>query len=98
MKEPNRTKFGVFCPGQCISVDQMEVREEGFIAQLKGKLTKQRYKYATIFVDQYSGLSYAHLQRSLTSHETVEGKLAFEAYARSMGVKIHSYHADNGRF
>ena len=33
-----------------------------------------------------------------TSNETVEGKLAFEAYARSMGVKIYSYHADNGRF
>ena len=72
--------------------------EEGFIAQLKGKLTKQRYKYATVFVDQFSGLSYAHLQRSITSSETVEGKLAFEAYARSMGVKIDAYHADNGRF
>ena len=68
----------------------MEVREEGFIAQLKGKLTKQRYNYATVFVDQFNDLSYAHLQRSITSSETVEGKLAFEAYARSMGVKIHA--------
>ena len=85
-------------PGQCISVDQMEVREEGLIAQLKGKLTRQRYKYATIFVDQYSDLSYVHLQRHLTSDETVQAKLAFEAYARSMGVSIRHYHADNGRF
>ena len=76
----------------------MEVKEQGFIAQLKGKLTKQRYKYATVFVDQFSGLSYAHLQRSITSSETVEGKLAFEAYARSMGVRIDAYHAENGRF
>ena len=49
-------------------------------------------------MDQYSGLSYAHLQRSLTSDETVEGKLAFEAFARSMGVKISVYHAENGSF
>ena len=97
-KLPNSTSIKITRPGQCVSVDQMEVREEGFIAQLKGKLTKQRYKYATIFVDQYSGLSYDHLQRSLTSEETVEGKLAFEAYSRSMGVRIHAYHADNGRF
>ena len=97
-KLPRTSKLQITCPGQCVSVDQMEVREEGFIAQLKGKLTKQRYKYATVFVDQFSDLSYAHLQRSITSSETVEGKLAFEAYARSMGVKIDAYHADNGRF
>ena len=98
LKLPRSTKMPIANPGQCVSIDQMEVREEGFIAQLKGKLTKQRYKYATVFVDQFTGLSYAHLQRSLTSTETVEGKLAFEAYARSMGVRICAYHADNGRF
>ena len=50
-------------PGQIISVDQLESAMPGFIAQLKGILTKQRYNYTTIFVDQYSHLSYIFLQQ-----------------------------------
>ena len=49
-------------PGQIISVDQLESPMPGFIAQLKGILTKQFYKYATVFVDQCSQLSYIFLQ------------------------------------
>ena len=84
--------------GQCVSVDQMEVSEQGFIAQLKGKLTRQRYTCATIFVDQYSDFSYVHLQRSMSSNKTVQAKESFEAKAREMGADILHYHADNGRF
>ena len=36
--------------------------------------------------------------QSLTSEETLKAKKAFEAYARSLGVTILHYHADNGRF
>ena len=36
--------------------------------------------------------------QSLSSQETVEAKRAFEAHARSMGVRIKHYHADNGIF
>ena len=61
-------------PGQGISVDQLESSTEGFYRQMKGKLTKQRYKYATIFVDQFSWYTYIHLQSSLTSSETIEAK------------------------
>jgi hypothetical protein len=85
-------------PGKMVSVDQLESSAAGFISQLKGKLTRRRYKAATIFVDNFSRMSYVHLQESLTSADTVEAKEAFEAFARSMGVRIHHYHADNGRF
>ena len=85
-------------PGQCVSVDQMESSTLGFVAQLKGRLTKRRYRVATVFVDHFSDLSYVHLQSSTTSQETVEAKLAFEAYARDHGVTVEHYHADNGRF
>ena len=30
--------------------------------------------------------------------EILKTKAAFEAYARSLGVRIRHYHADNGRF
>ena len=81
-----------------MSVDQLESSTPGFIPQLKGKLTKQRYRAAMVFVDHFSGLSYIHMQWQLTSVETLEAKHAFEAFARRHYVKIKHYHADNGRF
>jgi hypothetical protein len=105
-KRPWRTKSAqnkgrlrtVQVPGECISVDQLESPLPGFVAQLKGKLTRKCYKAATVFVDHKSRLSYVHLQEGLTSKETVEAKHAFEAYARVFGINIRHYHADNGRF
>jgi hypothetical protein len=44
--------------GQCVSVDQLISTQVGFIAQLKGTLTKKRYTAATVFVDHYSRLKY----------------------------------------
>ena len=49
-------------PGQVVSVDQLESTSPRFIAQLKGTLTQQRYKYATIFVDQFSRYTFVYLQ------------------------------------
>ena len=57
--------------GQIMSVDQLESTSPGFIAQLKGTLTQQRYKYATVFVHQYSRYTFVHLQKCITSQETV---------------------------
>jgi hypothetical protein len=47
-------------PGECVSVDQMESTQAGFVAQLKGHLTTKRYKATAIFVDHYSRLCYVH--------------------------------------
>ena len=85
-------------PGQCISIDQLESRTPGLIAQVKGWLTKKRYTAATVFVDHFSSLSYVYLQTSTNAEETVAAKQSFEAYAERHGVKIRSYQADNGRF
>lgn len=107
-KRPWRTKprkgqqkseiYPVTRPGQVVSVDQFESSTPGFLPQLKGRLTRMRYKVATVFVDHYSRLSYIHLQRSFSSNETQEAKQAFEAFARRCNVRIEHYHADNGRF
>ena len=97
-KQKTREIHTVTKPGQCVSVDQLESRTPGLIPQLKGKLTKQRYKAATVFVDHFSRLSFVYLQRSVTSNETLDAKKAFEAYSKRHGVLIHHYHADNGRF
>lgn len=70
----------------------------GLVAQITGKLTVARYKYATVFVDQASRLCFMYLQKTATANETIEAKRAFEAYARSNGTVIRAYHADNGIF
>jgi hypothetical protein len=85
-------------PGECISVDQMTSTEVGFYAQLKGKLTKKRYKCATVFVDHFSRLQFVHLQLYDKSNETLAAKFAFEQYAAEHGVKVLHYHCDNRRF
>lgn len=86
-------------PGQCVSVDQLVSPTPGLIAQLTGRLTTKRYKYATVFVDQYSGMGYTYLQQTATAEETIKAKKAFEAFAATHGVfRIEAYHADNGIF
>ena len=79
-------------------MDQLESTSPGFIAQLKQTLTQQRYRYATVFVDQFSLYNFVYLQKRVTSQETVMAKQAFEQFAEQHGVKIKHYHADNGRF
>ena len=81
-----------------VSVDQLESTTPSFVAQLKGLLTMQSYNYATIFVDQYSKLSFVFLQNRITSAETVLAKQSFKCFTRDCGVKILHYHTDNGRF
>jgi hypothetical protein len=76
----------------------MEPPTPGFVGQIKGWLTTKRYRAATVFVDHYSQLSFAYMQFSTGAEETVNAKLAFEAYAAQFGVSVRHYHADNGRF
>jgi hypothetical protein len=85
-------------PGQVVSVDQLVSPTPGLIAQMTGFLTTKRYRYATVYVDQFSRLGFIYLQKTASAEETVEGKKAFEAYSHRHGVKIENYHADNGIF
>ena len=84
--------------GQVISVDQMVSPTPGLISQITGKLNTKRYMYATVYIDQFSGLGYVHLQKTATADETLEGKRAFDLYAQNKGVNVLGYHADNGIF
>ena len=95
-REWNRDE--VTFPGEVISVDQMVSPTPGLIAQMSDRLTKERYKFATIYVDSYSGYSYVHLQKTHSVTETVDGKHTFEALCNQNGIKVRGYHADNRKF
>jgi GAG-pre-integrase domain len=84
--------------GQCVSVDQLESTLPGLVGQMKGRLTRDRFRVATIFVDNFNNYSNVHLQESTNSAETLEAKVAFELLSASYGVKILHYRGDNSRF
>ncbi len=88
----------VTAPGSVVAMDQMVSALPGFIAQMRGFITGKRYKVITVFVDQFSDLSFVYTQKSTTAEETVQAKEAFERYAKTHGVTVKHYHADNGIF
>ena len=47
---------------------------------MTGKLTKQCYTAATVFVDHFTLLNYVFLKESLMSDETIRAKEAFELF------------------
>jgi len=81
-----------------VAVDQSKSLVPGLGAQLKGIPTKKQYTCTTVFIDLYSDFSFVHFQYSMNAQETLEAKQAFEWFAKSHGVDIRAYHADNGRF
>jgi hypothetical protein len=94
----NHQEFVATKAGQCVGVNQMISTQVGFIAQLKGTLTKKHYTTATVFLNHYSKLKYIHLMTKFTSEETMEAKRAFEHFAKQHGVCIFHYHCNNGQF
>ncbi len=65
---------------------------------MKGKLTKKRYRCATVFINHYSHLRFIHLQVDNSSVETVAAKHTFKNFAAEHGIKIQHHHCNNGRF
>ena len=92
--KPNKASY----PGEIVLVDMLVSPTPGLIAQMSLFLMKKRYKYATVYVDNYSRLGYVYLQPDSSVQTTLKGKLAWEQYAASQGVAIKSYHTDNGIF
>ena len=65
---------------------------------MKQRLTKKRYRYATVFVDHFSDLKYIHCIYEITSEETIYAKKGFERHAAGFNVREEHYHYKNGRF
>ena len=80
--------------GDVISADQLKSPMPGLIAQMTGFVNTKKYQYATVYVDQVLRLSYVYPLEMASAEENMEGKDAWERYARERGVTIKSYHAD----
>jgi hypothetical protein len=55
--------FQATMAGQIVSVNQLKSTVPGLVGQIKGWPMVMRYHIATIFVDHFSKLSFAHLQK-----------------------------------
>jgi hypothetical protein len=98
-KPKNKVKLpSILQAGERVSVDQMVSLIPGLIARITRILTTQRYKYATMFVDQATRMGYVHLQKYASVEEMLDAKEAFEAFASTHGISVKAYHADNGIF
>ena len=86
-------------PGDCVSVDQYESSVRGRRPETKGR-EKWDYKYCggTLFYDHASGRIFVHHQTSLSAHETILAKQAFEREAALCGFTVKKYRTDNGVF
>jgi hypothetical protein len=73
------------------------INRGGLFSQLKGSLTKKRYRYCIVFLDHYSQLPFAHLQIDASATETILVKQAFKKFATKHSVFIQHYHCDNGQ-
>ena len=96
--EPCRSlKQGHTVPGACISADHYLSPVEGRLYNTMGR-ERKGYTCGTLFVDHASGKIFNFPQFSTTANETVESKHSLERLALEEGMKIKSYHADNGVF
>jgi hypothetical protein len=90
-------KAGNLLPGSKVSVDH-------FISSVKGRLFSgydkgsddNRHVGGCIFIDHASSFIHIEFQSSLSSHETLRAKLAFEQQCRDVGVVVQKYMSDNG--
>ena len=80
-----------------ISVYQMVSPTPGLIGHITIIFTIKRYKYETVFMDQYYGVGYVYLHNTATADETIQSKKYFELYCNQHGVApVRAYHSDNG--
>ena len=86
-------------PGDGVAVDQFVVRQGGRLLTTSGREREEdRFKGGTIFFDMATGKSFVKFQVSLGTTETLLAKACFERESALNGVKIKSYHTDNGVF
>jgi hypothetical protein len=85
-------------PGDATSIDHVISHQPGLVPRMDGRHTKDRINSACVFIDHVSGLSYSHLQTSVDNVQTLQAKRGYEQFAKSHGVTVKSFCADNGVF
>ena len=92
-------KEGHLDPGDCVSCDHFFSPVAGRIMAESGySSSRHGHNCGTIYIDHATGFIFAQTQKSVAADETIRGKLLLEKEGSDVGVKIKSYHSDNGIF
>jgi hypothetical protein len=95
----NTLRQGHLNPGDRVSINQYVSAAPGRRLDTQGrKPPAKRYNGGTLFVDHASGFVFVKHQILLQVGETVQAKRSFEQLARSCGVAVKGYNADNAPF
>ena len=83
-------------PGDYVSTDQYVSAKPGRLPHTRGReRVAEQYHGGTLFYDHATAYIWLTNQVLLTAGETIKSKHAFERWARSHGVSIKKYRADN---
>jgi Reverse transcriptase (RNA-dependent DNA polymerase) len=86
-------------PGACVSLDHYECPQRGRLPHTYGKEPHhQKYCGGLILADHASGYVRVFHQVSLGTSDTLLSKTAYEQHCLEAGVRIKSFHTDNGTF
>ena len=92
-------KKGDLNPGQRVSADHYQSAVPGRLyTSREGAHASDMYCGGCIFADHSSGYVKVEHQVLLSAVDTVKGKLRYERHLAELGVKVESYHTDNGTF
>eukprot|EP00957_Ditylum_brightwellii_P198961 15165368-Ditylum_brightwellii.AAC.1 len=86
-------------PGQRVCADHYHCADPGRLYTKRGATGKaSMHTGGCFFVDNVSGLVHIEHQVTLSGVETVKSKLRLDRFAAEFGVKIFSFHIDDGVF
>ena len=84
-------------PGQEVSVDHFICSQKGRLFSSRGRSKDEdMYKGGCLFIDHASNFVHIEFQQVLTTHATLQSKIAFEEVCRDHGVIPLKYISDNG--
>ena len=92
-------RFNKLLPGNIIFIDQYISKIKGRLPHTRGKESdSDKYVSGTIFVDAATSFTRVYHQPTLLANDTLTSKNAFEYELHSYGIRVKTYHGDNGIF
>ena len=92
-------RFNKLLPGNIIFADQYISKIKGRLPHTRGKESdSDKYVSGTIFVDAATSFTRVYHQPTLLANDTLTSKNEFEYELHSYGIRVKTYHGDNGIF
>lgn len=95
---PGALRTHAIKPGDRVFMDSYESRLPGQAFNIRGSASLLKYTGGTLFCNAASSYIYVVHQIGQTAAEAIDSKLEYERESMTCGVRIKTYHTDNGVF